>query len=198
MVPPVDLKKPSGSNIFQKLPRLSTSVWLLIIVVLVLVAVIPMISSYMDATTQQGPLREKLSKLQSQYSDLQKQMTPQGSLTTQINQLKSDVEAAKSMYGNACDSVETSRELINMTWQYDVTITSMKATAVIEKIQGKDYPGIAYVLIMTGQVANFQNYLIAVGDKFPSSRPDAVTINPAAAEGMLDHATLTIWITCNQ
>jgi hypothetical protein len=198
MVPPVDLKKPSGSNIFQKLPHLSTSVWLLIIIVLVLVAVVPMITSYMDATSQQGPLREKLSKLQSQYADLQKQVTPQGALTTQINQLKSDIEVAKSLYGNACDSVETSQELINIAWQCDVTITSLKANPVTEKIQGKDYPGISYVLVMSGQVANFQNYLIAVGDKFPSSRPDAVTINPAAAEGMLDHATLTIWITCNQ
>ena len=198
MVPPVDLKKPSGSNIFQKLPHLSTSVWLLIIVVLVLVAVVPMITSYMDATSQQGPLREKLSTLQSQYADLQKQMTPQGSVTTQINQLKLDIEAAKSMYGNACDSVETSRELIDLAWQCNVTITSIKATSISGKVQGKDYPGISYVLVMSGQVANFQNYLIAVGDKFPTSRPDAVIINPATVEGMLDHATLTIWIICNQ
>jgi hypothetical protein len=198
MVSPVDAKKPFGGKIFQKLPRLSTSVWLLIIVALVLVVVVPMITAYIDATSQQKPLRERLSKLQSQYADLQKQLTPQGALIIQIDQLKADVEAAKSIYGNACDSVETSRELINMAWQYDVTITNMQANPAIEKIQGKDYPGISYVLNMSGQVANFQNYLIAVGNKFPSSRPDVLIIQPAISEGMLDHAALTVWIVCNQ
>lgn len=198
MVPPADLKKPSGSNIFQKLPRLSTSVWLLIVVALVLVAVVPMITAYIDAKSQQGPLKEKLSRLQSQYAGLQKQVTPQGAADSQINQLKLDVEAVRSLYGNACDSVETSQELMNLAWQYDVVITGMQANPVKEKIQGKDYPCISYVLNMRGQVANFQNYLIAVGNKFPSSRPDAVRIQPAAAEGMLDYAMLTIRIICNQ
>jgi hypothetical protein len=198
MVPPVDLKKLFVSNITQKLPRLSTPVWLLIIVALVLVAVVPMFTAYIDATSQQVPLREKLSMLRSQYADLQKQLTPQGALTTQINQLKLDVEAAKSVYGDACDSVATSRELINMAWQYDVTITRMQTNPVTEKIQGKSYPGMSYVLNMSGQVANFQNYLIAVGNKFLSSRPYAVTIQPATSEGMLDNATLTVWIICNQ
>ena len=174
------LKKPSGGSIFQKLPRLSTSVWLLIIFALVLVAAVPMITAYIDATSQQALLRDRLSKLQAQYAGLQKQITPQGALATQVNQLKSEVEAARLVYGNACDGVETSQDLINMAWQYDVTITSLVANPVTVKIQGKEYPGISYVLNMRGQVANFQNYLIEVGNKFPSSRPAAVSIQPSA------------------
>jgi hypothetical protein len=198
MVSPVDAPKPAGGSILQKLPKLSTPVWLLIIVVLVLVAVIPMITSYFDVAAQQAPLRDRLSKLQSQYAGLQKQLTPQGALTAQVNQLKSDVEAARLVYGNACDSIETSQDLLNIAWEYDVNITSMAAAPVTAKIQGKDYSGTSYVLTMTGQVANFQNYLIAVGNKFPSSKAAAVSILPSAAEGTLDQATLTVWIICNQ
>jgi hypothetical protein len=198
MVSPVNAPKPSGSSILQKLPKLSTSVWLLIIVVLVLVAVIPMITSYFDATAQQAPLRDKLSKLQSQYAILQKQVTPQGILTGQVNQLKSDVEAARLVYGHACDGIETSQDLLNLAWEYDVTITSLAASPGTAKIQGKDYSGTSYVLTMTGQVANFQNYLIAVGNKFPSSKPSAVSIAPSTTEGVLDQATLTVLIVCNQ
>jgi uncharacterized membrane-anchored protein YhcB (DUF1043 family) len=194
----VEAPKNVKSSIFQRLPRLSTSVWLLIIVVLVLVAVVPMITAYIDATSQQGSLRERLSKLQSQYANLQKQLTPAGALTAQTNSLKSDIEAAKSIYGHACDSVETSQDLIDLAWQYDVTITSMLANPVTTKIQGKDYSGTSYVLSISGQVANFQNYLIALGNKFPSSQPSDVLIQPSTVEGTLDHATLTVEVICNQ
>lgn len=198
MVSPLDAPKPPGGSILKKLPKLSTSVWLLIIVVLVLVAGIPMITSYFDAAAEQGPLRDRLSKLQSQYAALQKQMTPQGALTGQVNQLKADVDAARLVYGNACDSIETSQDLLNIAWDYDVTISSLAASPVTATIQGKDYSGTSYVLTMSGQVANFQNYLIAVGNKFPSSKPAAVSILPSTTEGTLDQATLTVWIICNQ
>jgi hypothetical protein len=198
MASPVNAPKPAGGSILQKLPKLSTSIWLLIIVALVLVAVVPMITSYFDATAQQAPLRDRLAKLQMQYAGLQKQLTPQGALTTQVNQLKSDVDAARLVYGNACDSIETSQDLLNIAWDYDVTIISIASSPMTTKIQGKDYSGTSYVLTMSGQVANFQNYLIAVGNKFPSSKAAAVSILPSTTEGLLDQATLTIWIICNQ
>ena len=95
MVSPVNVNKPSGGNILSKLPRLSTSIWLLIIVALVLIVCVPMVTAYFDASTQQAALRDRLSKLQIQYAGLQKELTPQGDLTTQINQLRLDVEAAE-------------------------------------------------------------------------------------------------------
>lgn len=198
MVSPVEGPRPSKGSILQKLPRLSTSVWLLIIVVLVLVAVIPMITSYIDSTTAQAPLRDRLAKLQSQYTGLQKQLSSQGALPAQINKLKSDVEAARQVYGTACDGVETSQQLLNLAWDYDITVTSITANAVTTRISGKDFSGTSYVLSMSGQVSNFQNYLIAVGNRFVSSKVAAVSITPAADQGALDHATLTVWIICNQ
>lgn len=198
MAAPVDKQKPSRSSIFQKLPRLSTSVWLLIIFVLVLVAVFPMLTAYIDAVSIQGTLREQLAKLQAQYASLQKQVTTQGNTASQINQLKLDVEAAELSYGIACDGVETSEELIDLAWQYDLTMVSLLANPVTAKIQGKDYSGTSYVLMLNGQVSNFQNYLIAVGMRFPSSKATAISIQPSTLEGMLDVAILTIWIVCNQ
>jgi hypothetical protein len=190
--------KPSGGGIMQRLPRLSTPVWLIIIVALVLVAAIPMAITYADETAKQGPLRQSLSKLQAQNADLQKQLSSKGSLTTQINALKTEVEAAKGHYGNACDSIETSRDLINMAWQYDITIVSMSANPVKSKIAGKDYSGTSYVLSMSGQVSNFQNFLIALGNRFASSQPADILVLPAVQEGTLDHATLTITVICSQ
>ena len=109
-----------------------------------------------------------------------------------------DVEATEIIYGIACDSVETSQELIDLAWQYDITITTIAAKSENAKIKGKDYPGTLYVLGMSGQVSNFQNYLAAMGNKFPSSMIKTVDIQPAEVQGTLDSATLTIVIVCNQ
>jgi len=40
--------------------------------------------------------------------------------------------------------------------------------------------------------------LIALGNKFPSSQPSDVLIQPSTVEGTLDHATLTVEVICNQ
>jgi hypothetical protein len=198
MASPVNVNKPSGGNIFSKLPRLSTSIWLLIIVALVLIVSVPMVTAYFDASSQQSALRDRLSKLQTQYTGLQKELAPQASLTTQINQLRLDVEAAESVYGNACDSVEATRELIDLAWQYDITITSMSSNAVTAKIKGKDYAGTSYVIAMSGQVSNFQNYLMAIGNKFLTSEPLEIEIKPAQVQGTLDIATIKIFVVCNR
>lgn len=198
MALPINAQKPPASGILQKLPRLSTPTWLIVIAALVLVAAVPLVTTYLDETAKQQPLRERLAKLQSQNTDLQKQLSSQGSLTTQINALKAEVEVARGRYGNACDSVEASRDLIDLAWQYDITIVNMMSAPVVSKIDGKDYSGTSYVLTVSGQVSNFQNYLIALGNKFASSRPADILITPAAQEGTLDHAALTITVICNQ
>ena len=186
------------NSILQRLPKLSTQVWVIIIVVLVLVAAVPMVMTYADEATKQGPLKDRLAKLQSQYADLQKQLSSQASMTVQINALKAEVDATRARYGNACDSIETSKDLIDLAWKYDITIVNLAVASNTVKIQGKDYPGTSYTLTMTGQVANFQNYLTAVGNKFASSQATTITIQPSVTEGMLDHAELTITILCVQ
>jgi hypothetical protein len=164
----------------------------------VFVAAFPMVTTYADEVTKQVALKDKLTKLQSQYADLQKQLSSQASVTAQVDALKAEVDDTRMSYGSACDSIETSRDLIDLSWQYDVTIVEMTSSAMSMKIQGKDYPGMSYKLSMSGQVANFQNYLTAVGNKFASSQATNIVIQPALSEGVLDHADLTIMILCAQ
>ncbi|MDD5648596.1 MAG: hypothetical protein PHY03_06645, partial [Dehalococcoidia bacterium] len=62
---------------------------------------------------------------------------------------------------------------------------------------GTDYPVLTYTLSLTGQVANFQNFLIAAGIKLPSSQFINVTINPAKVSGELDKASINMQVYCN-
>jgi uncharacterized membrane-anchored protein YhcB (DUF1043 family) len=199
MVSPVETQNPKRANILRKLPRLSNSVWILLIIVLVLIISIPMITSYLDQASQQGALRENLFKLQSQYAGLKQQLASQGDITAEISRLKSDADSARRIYGTACDSIETSQQLMDLSWKWDITITTVTTSATVSKILDRDdYPGTTYVLGMKGQVANFQNYLIELGEKFPSSKIENINILPSSTQGTLDTAIMNIVIICHQ
>jgi len=189
--------KNDKSSIFQRLPRLSTSVWILIIICLFLVAMTPLATGYMRQAAQQQALKVQISQLQTQYDALKAKMASQPSAAAEMGKLKTEAEAAKLLYKNVADNPEISQVIMDLAWKYDITLTSMGVSSSKSKILGKDYPVLVYSLSLTGQVANFQNFLIAIGNKLPSSQYTAITITPATVEGELDTASMGIQVYCN-
>jgi len=194
----VGSQKGNKSNIFQKLPRLSTAIWLLIVFSLFLIVIVPMLLGFFSEMSNQSMLRGQLTQLQTRYNDLQKQTGSQAALLAEVTALKNDVDKTRLSYRNVDDSIEVSQALIELAWKYDITITNMTMSQTIGKYSGLDYPVLTYVLDMTGQVPSFQNYLLALGSKLPSSQAAGVVITPAVEQGKLDKATLTIKVVCNR
>jgi len=135
--------------------------------------------------------------VQSQIDALKVKMTSLSTVTTGEAKIKADMEAAKAQYKNVNDNAGVSQILMDLAWDYDITITSMSISKATSKIAGADYPVLSYYLSLTGQVANFQNFLIAIGNKLPSSQFNDVIISPATVEGELDKATLSMQVYCN-
>jgi len=194
---PIEAPKKVGNSILQRLPRLSTSVWLILIFCLFLVAMIPMATGYLEQSSKQEALRLQINQLQSQYDAIKAKMAGQTSLTTEVGQLKAEAEAAKLQYKNVSDNPEVSQALMDLAWKYDITIISMSVDISQSTVLGTNYPALKYVLNLSGQVANFQNFLIEVGNKLPSSQYLEITITPATVEGNLDTASMSIMIMCN-
>ena len=197
MASPIEAPKKVGNSILQRLPRLSTSVWLILIFCLFLVAMIPMATGYLEQSSKQEALRLQINQLQSQYDAIKAKMAGQTSLTTEVGQLKAEAEAAKLQYKNVSDNPEVSQALMDLAWKYDITIISMSVDISQSTVLGTNYPALKYVLNLSGQVANFQNFLIEVGNKLPSSQYLEITITPATVEGNLDTASMSIMIMCN-
>jgi hypothetical protein len=65
-------------------------------------------------------------------------------------------------------------------------------------VLGSDYPVLSYSLTLTGQVANFQNFLIDTGKRLPSCQFTSVIISPATVEGELDNASIDMLVYCNE
>ncbi len=196
MRPPADSSKSAVRSLLQRLPRLSTSVWLIIIGALFLIAIVPIALSYSDEFYRQSALTNRLTELSTQYNVLQGQLTAQTSVDSEINKLNSDIAAERAIYGNACDSIETAQKLINLAWQYDITITSMTVSSSTTQIQGTDYPVTIYVVSMNGWVQNFLNFIRGLNDVLPSSLCTDISMQPAQAQGLPDQATITVTVYC--
>lgn len=191
-------QKSKKSNILQKLPRLSTSVWLLIVSSLVLIIAIPVLLGFFSEMSAQALLKKQLVQLQTRYNDLQKQTGSQAALQSEVIALKADVDKTRLSYRDVEDSIEVSQDLIDLAWEYDITINNMTMQQGNSKYSGLDYPVLIYVMNMTGQVPAFQNFLLNIGKILPASQVKDVIIQPAVAQGQLDKATITINVVCNR
>jgi hypothetical protein len=194
---PVEAPKVTKNSIFQRLPRLSTSVWLILILALFLIVMVPLVTGYIEQVSQQAAIQLQIDQVQSQITALKVKMASQSSAATEAAKMKADLEGAKLQYKNIGDNAEVSQILMNLAWDYDITIASMNVSQGTNKMLGADYPVLTYSLSLTGQVANFQNFLIAVGKKLPSSQCTVVTLTPATVEGELDNAAINILVYCN-
>jgi len=193
----VEAPKASKSNISQRLPRLSTSVWLILILALFLIVMVPLATGYIEQVSQQAAMQLQINQVQTQIDALNDKMASQSLATTEAARMKADLEAAKLQYRNVGDNPEVSQILMNLAWDYDITIADMSVSQAKSKVLGSDYTVLSYSLSLTGQVANFQNFLIATGKKLPSCQFTSVTITPATVEGELDNASINIQVYCN-
>jgi len=187
-------KKKSGISGY--LPRISTFWWLIIIAAAFLIAITPLVMNYMNETAQQELLITRTRQLQKQYDELKNTAAAQSASPARINQLKAEAESLKLVYRNIDDNLEISQELIDLAWQYDITITSLVVNQSSNKIAGTEFQVLNYTIGFSGQVANFQNFLLNLGTKFKTSQVISLKITPAQVQGELDKATMSIYIHC--
>jgi len=195
---PVEAPKATKSNISQRLPRLSTSVWLILILALFLIVMAPMVTGYIEQVSQQAAIQLQIDQVQSQIDELNAKMASLTTATTEAARMKAELEVAKLQYKNIGDNAEVSQIIMALAWDYDITITSMSVSQAKNKVLGADYPVLTYSLSLSGQVANFQNFLIAAGNRLPSCQFTSVSITPATVEGELDNASVNLQVYCNE
>jgi len=194
---PIEAPKKPGSSILQRLPRLATRIWVLIILCLFLIAVVPLAMGYMTQSARQQALKLQIGQLQPQVDALKAKMASQPSAAAEMGRLKAEAEAAKLLYKSLSDNPEISQVIMDLAWDNHINITSMGVSSSKSKILDKEYPVLVYSLSLTGQVAGFQNFLIAIGNELPSSLYSGISISPATVEGELDTASIGIQVYCS-
>lgn len=197
MSTPIEAPEKPGKSILQRLPRLATRIWVLIILCLFLIVMVPLAMGYMTQSARQHALKLQIGQLQPQIDALKAKMASQPAAAAEKGRLKAEAEAAKLLYKSLSDNPEISQVIMDLAWDNHINITSMSVSASTSKILDKEYPVLVYSLSLTGQVAGFQNFFIAIGNKLPSSQYSGISIRPATVEGELDTASMGIKVYCS-
>jgi Tfp pilus assembly protein PilO len=193
---PVAATKVNKTSILQRLPRLSNSIWIILILALFVIVMVPMVAGYMEQLSQQSAIQSQINDVQSRTDALKLKIASQSTATAEAVKMKAELEAAKLQYKDTVNNAEVSQIVMNLAWDNDITITGMSVSQTKGKVLGSEYPSLSYSLTMTGQVANFQNFLIEAGKRLPSCQFTSVSISPATVEGELDNASISLLVYC--
>lgn len=178
-------------SFLDRLPKLSRVSQLLLLIGIFLVLFIPLLLINQQQGQKQDQLRATLANLQKA---LAAEDNPQAKLQAELEQLQAETESARATYPHPDSSPEILDSLLELAELNDIHITSTSvATSQPKEAIG---PVITVKLGLKGQVPRFQNFLLALDERFPSSRVKQLSFTIATEEGEEDTASLTIEIYC--
>jgi hypothetical protein len=145
-------------------------------------------------------LEHNLATLQRALAGAPKQEASRDTLNAQIRGLEAQTEAARAVFYTTSQGPEMLDMLLKIAQVYDISITkteqSTSKQVVTTSTNKITLPVLTLSLEMKGQVSSFQNFLLALGSKLPTSQINDVTITLAAKEGEQDRANVKIDIFC--
>jgi hypothetical protein len=141
-----------------------------------------------------GQISKSQAELDGTMSNLQKitgvQQTPQAKFEADLAQAKADAEAVKASFPNPQGVPQIMDTLLELADANDVSITGTKiATATPPGSVG---PVITFTLSLQGQVPKFQNFLLGLDTKLPTSQIKLATFTISEVEGEYDTASVTV------
>ena len=175
----------------DRLPKLGRVSQFILIVGVFLFIFVPM-----WIINQQQPARE--AALNSTMASLQKilsvQEAPQAKFEAELAQANADQEAAKAAYPNANQAPEILDTLLALAQENDIDVT--KTTVTSSTPDGSIGPVLAFTLGLKGQIPKFQNFLLALDTRLPSSQITQVTFTVAQEGQEYDTASVSINVLC--
>jgi hypothetical protein len=175
----------------DRLPKMGRISQLVLLIGIFLVIFIPLFIINQKQPETQAELNSSLGNLQKIISV---QQTPKAEYEAQLAQVTADSEAAKAAFPSSNGSpqiLDTLRELAN---DNDIYIT---ATRVLNSTPaGSIGPVLTITLNLKGQVPLFQNFLLALDSKLPTSQIKHVTFTVTGVEGEYDTASLDLDVFC--
>jgi hypothetical protein len=173
----------------DRLPKLGRISQLVLVIGIFLVLFVPLL-----VINQQQP--EKQRQFEATLSNLQKilspQETPQAKFEADLAQATADTEAAKAAFPSSQGSPQILDSLRKLADDNDISIT---ATSVSTST-GSIGTVLTVSLNLQGQVPKFQNFLLGLDTKLPTSQITQLTFTITGVEGEYDTATVVMDVLC--
>jgi len=178
-------------SFLDRLPKLGRASQLMLLIGGFLIIFIPLWVISQQQPEQQTELRATLANLEK---ILALEETPKAKLDAELAQIKAETEVTKAVFPNTSRSPEILDSLLELAELNDIYVTQTKvSTSQPKEAIG---PVLTITLGLKGQVPKFQNFLLALDDKLPTSQIKQLTFTIAGEEGEYDTASITIDISC--
>ena len=189
MIQPETTEKKKG--LLDRLPRLGRLSQLILLIGAFLIIFIPIWFIDQQQSKKQTELKATLANLDR---ILAVEETPKAKLEAELAQVMAETEATKALFPNPNQSPAIINSLLELAALNDIYVTQTK----VSTSQQKEAIGqtLTIQLSLKGQVPKFQNFLLALDDKLPTSQIKQLTFTIVGEEGVEDIATITIDILC--
>ncbi|MGA7677260.1 MAG: hypothetical protein WCA51_02660 [Dehalococcoidia bacterium] len=178
-------------SFLDRLPKLGRVSQLVLLIGGFLIIFIPIWVINQQQPEQQTELKATLVNLNK---ILAVEETPEAKLEAELAQIKAETEAAQAAFPNTSQSPEIIDSLLELAELNDIYVTQTNVSTSQPK--GAIGPALTITLGLKGQVPKFQNFLLALDDKLPTSQIKQLTFTVAEKEGEEDTASIMIDILC--
>jgi hypothetical protein len=189
MIQPETTEKKKG--LADRLPKLGRLSQLILLIGVFLIIFVPL---WLLNQQQPGKQNELKATLANMNSILAVEETPKAKLEAELAQVEAETEAIRAIFPTTSQSPEIIDSLLEIAELNDIYVTQTKvSTSETEDTIG---PSLIIQLSLSGQVPKFQNFLLALDNKLPTSQITSMFFTIVGAEGDEDNAKVTIDILC--
>jgi hypothetical protein len=184
-------KKKEEKGVLEKLPRLGRTSQLILLVGVFLVIFVPMLLFYQGQQPKQTEARATLANMQKILSVSE---TPKAKFEAELAQANAETEAAKASFPRPDQAPEILDSLLAQADENDIIVTRTQVTSATPS--GSIGPVLTITIGLKGQIPKFQNFLLGIDSKLPTSEIKTVTFTTAELEGEYDTATIVLSVLC--
>lgn len=188
---PKKQKKP----LVERLPKVGRASRVALVVGIFVIVFASLLFVSNQQASRQAELRKNIATSQRGLS-AGTQEEPKYKLEAQIKQAEAEMEADRVIFPIADQVQEILDRLLKLAEANDVDVTNIAVTTSPKILDKVAYDVFTFQFTLRGQVPNFQNFLLALGDRLPTSQISAVNITVAAEESEEDIASVTIEVLC--
>jgi hypothetical protein len=175
----------------ERLPKLGRLSQLILLIGVFLIIFVPL---WLLNQQQPGKQNELRATLANMNSILAVEETPKAKLEAELAQVQAETEAIRAIFPTTSQSPEIIDSLLEIAELNDIYVMQTKvSTSESEDAIG---PSLIIQLGLNGQVPKFQNFLLALDNKLPTSQITKLTFTVVGEEGEEDTANITIDILC--
>jgi len=199
-------KEKKKKGILDRLPRLSRASQTILILAMLVAMFVPTYLIYYQQPRTRASLQASLASYQK---ILAVEETPKARLEAELKKTEQEAIAVKASYPDPVKMPELVERLIGLAKENGITVTGTKVNVTTlpppketSKDKGKTTPTeridtiLNIELGLKGQVAMFQNFLLALDKEFPTTRIKKVSFTIRSEEGQEDTSELSLLVLC--